>query len=598
MAVFKVEGSDMTDEDFQKRVESVLESLKFGANDGIPVYDKSVEIGRLKPLRSNAVADNTENIRLLAGWREIHFDAYPTQFTVTEEGTRKWLEEQVVGKKDRILFMLYASDGNAVGHMGLANFNFHHRFCEADNIVRGSESHKGAMTAAFNAMLDWAFRTFGLASINLRVFSDNIHAISFYKRCGFDEVRKIPLERVRSGDSVKFVEVPPGVQTVPDRYFSLMNLQNPDAKKPGSKMILTAGPSITHKEVDYVLDAVKNGWNLSWNKYIRAFEEKFAEYTGVRYALSTSSGTGALHLALLAMGIQRGDEVIVPDLSWIATASAVCYCGATPVFADIDKDTWCINPGSIENAITGRTKAIMPVHLYGHPSDMEAITKIAEANDLFVLEDAAPSIGSTLHGRPTGSFGDMAVFSFQGAKLLVTGEGGMLVTDDEKLYERAKFLNDHGRDPNVTFMIKELGYKYKMSNLQAALGLAQLERVEELVSKKRRIFEWYYKRLGGADGLVFAKEKPWVKSNQWMTSFVLGKKFPVTRNELISRLKESGIDSRPFFYTMSKFPMFKDANNAVAQFASENGINLPSGVNMTEEEVDYVAETVRSILGA
>ena len=370
-------------------------------------------------------------------------------------------------------------------------------------------------------------------------------------------------------------------------------------KKIPNKMILTAGPSISQKEIDYVLDAVKNGWNENWNGYIKKFEKKFAEYVGTKYAMTTSSCTGALHLALAALGIKEGDEVILPDLLWIAPASAVRYLGGTPVFVDIESDTWCIDPGGIKKAITKKTKAIIPAHLYGHPANMDEVNKIAEEYGLYVIEDAAPSLGGEYKGKRTGSLSDVGCFSFQGAKLVVTGEGGMLVTNDDQIYERAEFLGDQGRDKNKQFWIKEIGFKYKMSNIQAAIGLAQLERINEFLERKRQIFNWYKERLEGVEGLRLNVEKEWAKNTFWMSSIVLDKNFPVTRDELRVKLKERNIDTRSFFYPMSQFPMFeeKSAANPISYKISKWGINLPSGVNLTEEEVNYIAENVKELLG-
>jgi perosamine synthetase len=248
--------------------------------------------------------------------------------------------------------------------------------------------------------------------------------------------------------------------------------------KKTNQTILTAGPSITEKEIHYVNDAIINGWNLHHSDYIKKFEAQFANYIGVKHALATSSCTGALHLALLAMGIGPGDEVIVPETTWIATASAVVYVGAKPIFADIDPKTWVLDVNKLSRYLTKNTKAIIPVHLYGNPVDMDPLLAFAQKNNVMVLEDAAPSIGTIYKGKKTGSFGNAAAFSFQGAKALVTGEGGMFVTNDTLLYEKVKTLWDHGRNPNSPLEAIIIGYKYKMSNLQAAIGLAQIERVE------------------------------------------------------------------------------------------------------------------------
>ena len=364
------------------------------------------------------------------------------------------------------------------------------------------------------------------------------------------------------------------------------------------KTILTAGPSITKKEIEYVNDAVTNGWNENWNGYLKRFEQSFAEYTGNRFALSTSSCTGALHLALLALGVGPGDEVIVPEITWVATASAVTYTGAKPVFADVEADTWCLDPKSAERAITGRTKAIVPVHIYGHPTDMAAIHALAAAHKLKVMEDAAPALGAEVNGKKVGGLSDVAAFSFQGAKIMTTGEGGMLVTNDEAIFERAKFLGDHGRDPHVAFKIAEIGYKYKLSNIQAALGLAQLERIEELVGKKRQIYHWYEERLRSLPHLQLNAERPWARNICWMTSIVLDENAGVSRDEVMALLKDRHIDSRPFFPPVSSFPMFISAakRNPVAYRVSANGINLPSGHNLTEADVDYVCASLTTVL--
>ena len=289
--------------------------------------------------------------------------------------------------------------------------------------------------------------------------------------------------------------------TKPLRINTILRMiYSPVRKVDGSEMILTAGPSISAREASYALDAARNGWNRQMDDYIKRFEASFAEYVGTKYAMSTSSCTGALHLALAALEIGPGDEVIVPDLTWVATANAVLYVGATPIFADIESDSWCLDPASFEAAITKRTKAVIPVHLYGHPARMDKIMEIARRHKLYVVEDAAPAIGAEFQGQKTGTFGDFAAFSFQGAKLVVTGEGGMLVTNNDELYAEGSVIWDQGRQPG-TFWINQRGLKYKMSNIQAAFGLGQLERVDELIEAKRRNFIWYQEGLKDVPGI-------------------------------------------------------------------------------------------------
>jgi perosamine synthetase len=362
------------------------------------------------------------------------------------------------------------------------------------------------------------------------------------------------------------------------------------------KMILTAGPSISKKEISYVTDAVTNGWNEHWSEYLHKFEKAFASYIGVKHALATSGGTGALHLSVTALGIGQGDEVIIPEITYFASSDVVMLQGAKPVFVDVLKDTWCIDPEKVEKAITKKTKAIMPVHIYGNPCEMEEILKIAKKYKLAVIEDACPAIGSTYKGKRPGSFGDFGAFSFQGAKIMVTGVGGMLVTNNDSLFEKVKIINNHGEIPGKKFWQESIGHTYEMSNIQAALGLAQLERVEQFVKKKRKIFDWYFKRLNDIEGISMNFERQNTLSNRWMSSLILDNDFGITRDEVIKVLRRNMVDSRPFFYPISMFPQYKEQKTPVAHHVGLNGINLPSGLNLTEDEVDYVSRMVRDIL--
>ena len=368
-------------------------------------------------------------------------------------------------------------------------------------------------------------------------------------------------------------------------------------KKIGSDLILTAGPSISDLEKYYALDAAENGWNNQWNGYLKRFETDFAQYIGTKYAIATSSCTGALHIALAALGIGPGDEVIVPDITWVATANAVLYVGAIPVFADVSPTNWCIDPLSIEKLITKRTKAIIPVHLYGHPAEMDVIMDLAKDYNLFVVEDAAPSIGAEYKGRRTGSFGHFAAFSFQGAKLAVTGEGGMLLTNDEDLYKRAYTIWDQGRTPG-TFWIETNGLKYKMSNIQAAIGLAQLERNDSMIEAKRRLFCWYKENLENVSGIQIYSETPEAKSIYWMTSIILKDEAKITRDNMIKQLRIRNVDSRPVFPAISQYPIWpvKQDPQPISKFVGERGINLPSGVCLSKAEVDYVCDQIKAIL--
>ena len=298
------------------------------------------------------------------------------------------------------------------------------------------------------------------------------------------------------------------------------------------KTIPITGPSITQKEIDYVARAARDGWGENHSKYINLFEKKFSQYIGRKFALATSSCTGALHLAYLALGLKKGDEVIVPNTTWIASVEPLYYLGVKPIFADIESDTWCINPKDIEKKITFKTKAILVVDLYGHIADMQQITKIAKKYNLKVIEDAAEAVGSEYHGKKAGSFGDVSCFSFHGSKTLVTGEGGMLLTDNEKIIRLARYYNDHCKDPEKLFWNIGIGYKYKMSNFQAACGLAQLKRINELVVKKRKIFSWYKKYLSRIPGVGLNVERPDTKNTYWMVTVVFDKRYKINKENL------------------------------------------------------------------
>lgn len=367
-----------------------------------------------------------------------------------------------------------------------------------------------------------------------------------------------------------------------------------------------AGPSITQREIDYVTDAVTRCWYEDAGLYHERFEHAFAAHLNVKYTMALPSCTSAIHLALLALGIGPGDEVIVPEITWIATSAPITYVGATPVFADVDEATWCLSAASFEARITPRTKAVIPVDLYGGMPDWDAILSIAKARNVTVIEDAAEAIGSQYHGRNSGSLGDVGVFSFHGSKTLTTGEGGLLATNREDVFRRAAVLRDHGRKPgDKQFWNTEVGHKYKMSSMQAALGLAQLERLDELVRRKREIFEWYRAELGALPGVTLNAEPKRTRNSYWMVTVVTDPSRRLMKEELIRHLGDRGIDCRPFFYPLSSLPAYRgivrdgiEAENHVSYLLSPHGINLPSALNVTEAQVHVVCDALRSALAS
>ncbi|HET6995257.1 MAG TPA: DegT/DnrJ/EryC1/StrS family aminotransferase [Chitinophagaceae bacterium] len=365
-----------------------------------------------------------------------------------------------------------------------------------------------------------------------------------------------------------------------------------------AKKIPITKPSVTELEIGYVDDAIRHGWGSRCYEYIYRFEKEFAQYQGAKYSLATSSCTGAIHIALMALGVKAGDEVILPDITWIASVEPVLYIGAIPVFVDVLPDSWCIDPVKMQAAITSKTKAVIPVHVYGNVCEMNEILAISKKHGLAVLEDAAEGLGSEYHGVKAGSIGDVGVFSFHGTKTISTGEGGMLVTNRQDVIEKARILNDHGRDPRIgkTFWMENYGYKYKMSNLQAAMGCAQIERANELVNKKREIFNWYKELLADLP-CQMNPEPSHVKNSYWMPTIVIDKNIAFDREALFQYMKEHNIDSRPFFYPLSSLPMFTEKKeNLVAYDIYNRGVNLPSYHDLTREDVEYVCSVIHQFI--
>lgn len=371
------------------------------------------------------------------------------------------------------------------------------------------------------------------------------------------------------------------------------------------KRIPVAGPSITRKEIEYVTDAVTHAWYGDAGIYHERFEKAFAAHMGVKHAMALPSCTSALHLALLALDVGPGDEVVVPESTWIASAAPVSYVGATPVFADVDPVTWCLSAESFRRCLTPRTKAAIPVDLYGGMPDWKALRAVADGAGVALIEDAAEAIGATQDGRRAGSFGRIGTFSFHGSKTLTTGEGGMLVTDESSLFARCQFLRDHGRAPGKKlFWNDAVAHKYKMSSMQAALGLAQLERVDELIALKRDAFGWYRAALAGIPGLTLNAEPAGTRNGFWMVTVILDAAYALPKEELIERLAQKGIDARPFFYPLSELPAYAEnphargarERNPVAYRLSATGVNLPSSLALTRADVDTVAGALRELL--
>lgn len=371
--------------------------------------------------------------------------------------------------------------------------------------------------------------------------------------------------------------------------------------------IPVAGPSITDKEVSYVSDAAQNAWFSDHYRFNSKFESMFASYIGVSYAASVPHCTSALHLALAAYNIGPGDEVIAPDVTWIASVAPITYVGAMPVLVGIDPMTWCIDIEQVEAAITPKTRAILAVNLYGSMADWAKLRDIADGHGLVLIEDAAEAVGSTYNGRQAGSFGDVSAFSFHASKTITTGEGGMICTNDPNIYARIQSLRDHGRAPGDRFFQNnEIAFKYKMSAMQAALGIAQMERIDVLVSKKRQIFQWYHDGLKDVPGLSMNFEPQNVKNSYWMVTVVPDERYKLDKFALQEKLRERNIDSRPFFSPLSSLKAFDKlpeakryvCSHSNADIASQNGVNLPSGYQLTEDMIELIFRTIIDVLNS
>lgn len=354
-------------------------------------------------------------------------------------------------------------------------------------------------------------------------------------------------------------------------------------------------PSITELEIAYATDAATSGWGERCYEYISRFERAFRDHLGVKHAIATSSCTGAAHMGLAALGVGPGDEVILGDTNWIASAAPITYLGARPVFADVLPDTWCIDPAAAEAAITPRTKAIIAVHLYGNMCDMDALHAVGRRHGLPIIEDAAEALGSQWRGRCAGSMGAFATFSFHGTKTVTTGEGGMFVTQDDALFEKVLTLSNHGRVRGQTkqFWPDVVGFKYKMSNLQAAIGCAQMERIDTLIAGKRRIYNYYAQHLQGLP-LRMNPEPPGTKNGFWMPTMVADPMSGFDREALLAAFKAKEIDGRVFFWPLSMLPAFTAKPDNVVSYSLYNrALNLPTYHDLTEAQMDRVIACVK-----
>ena len=367
------------------------------------------------------------------------------------------------------------------------------------------------------------------------------------------------------------------------------------------RFIPVCEPLLAGKELEYVTDCIKTNWISSSGKYIEFFEKGFAEYCGVKHGVSASNGTTSLHLALASLGLKPGDEVIMPAFTIGSTAFAAVYCGAKPVLVDCERDTWNMDVSKLSEKITKKTKVIMPVHMYGQTCDMDPLLELAEKHDLYVVEDAAEVHGAEYKGRKAGSMGDISSFSFYSNKIITTGEGGMILTDDNAIAERARSLKNLAHSKEKRFLHHDVGFNYRMTNIQAAIGLAQLERIDEYVEMRRRNAKLYSELLSDVEGLTLPVERRWVKNVYWMYSLLVEDSFGMPRDKLMEELREKGVDTRTFFIPMNQQPvfremgLFKGEKYPVSDEIGEKGFYLPSGSGLSDEEIAYVCDCIKEI---
>ncbi len=363
-------------------------------------------------------------------------------------------------------------------------------------------------------------------------------------------------------------------------------------------MISIGEPALDNEELENVTNAIKTNWISGRGEYISEFEEKFSRFCNASFGVATCNGTAAIHLALASIGIKSGDEVITPTFTTVASTNPILQCGGRPMFIDSDNSTWNIDPNKIEEKITKATKAIMVVHLYGHPCDMDPIMKIANDHNLLVIEDAAEAHGAEYKGKKVGTIGDIGCFSFFSNKIITTGEGGMIITNNKELAETAANLRDlaYGKG-DKKFHHEKIGFNYRMTNLQAAIGVAQMDKIEKFIDIRRKNAKIYGSLLKDIEGITLPPEMPWAKNVYWMYTILIEKLFGLDRDNLIKLLKEMGIDTRPTFYPVHLQPIYQQLFGSqklpVAEELSIKGINLPSGNTLTKEQIEFVCESIK-----
>jgi len=485
----------------------------------------------------------------------------------------------IANHSGRDRYYLATLAGEVVAMTMLRGFDEGYEIPSLGAIVDRDHRRRGIGRRAMGWTLEQA-RADGCPAVRLSVYADNPEALVAIRSLGFVERERSRVSR--RGDAVEKI---------------VMSLELRGGGPP--RRIPVGEPALVGHEREYVLDCLDSTWISSTGAYVERFEAEFARFCGTAHAVACANGTAAVHVALLALGLEPGDEVLVPALTFVASANPVRYCGARPVFVDSEPVTWNVDPARLEAAITARTRGIVAVHLYGHPADMDAILDVAARHGLWVLEDAAEAHGASVRGRRVGSIGRAAAFSFYGNKILTTGEGGMVVTDDAELAARARLLRGQGQEPGRPYWFPTLGYNYRLTNVAAAIGLAQLERVDWHLGRRREIAGWYRDELAGVEGLELSPQEPWAQSAFWVFCAVLDEERFGPRDGAIAALAADGIETRPFFYPLHTLPIYAAEHRGgplpVAEDLGRRGLNLPSSARLTREDVAYVAASLRAL---
>ena len=430
------------------------------------------------------------------------------------------------------------------------------------------------------------------------------------------DIRRGLLKNIRLEDSVtsvmnkQFVSFPVGTDSkiIRERFskrirhIPLVNNRGSlvDVADPlGNFRISILEPSLDGNELNYVTECIERNWISSQGKFVTQFEKVFEEFHTGTHALAVSNGTVALHLALISLGVGPGDEVIVPNLTFAASANAVIQAGASPVFCEINPNTWCIEPNELKRLVGPKTKAIMPVHLYGQPCDMDSLNEICAQFDLLMIEDCAEALGSEWKGRKVGTFGDAATFSFFGNKTISTGEGGMILFNDSEVAQKARILRDHGMSKNKRYWHEVVGYNYRLTNMQAAIGVAQMEKFQEILTKKLKIASFYESALEGSLGI---SNLPYGVKDTLHSNWLFGVLLDVGINveDIISEMLSRGIETRPFFHSLHTMPPYKEFRTSISldnsETVSRRGLSLPSSVDLQEEELQTISHNLIQII--